>query len=213
MRSSVFILLTNLLTWAIRRNNRFNRIQYLYCLHLKGSSIGVALTFPFCGYILENFGWPYVFYSTGVIGIVWFLAWWLLVYDTPAQHPYISQEELVHITSSLTNVVSSVKVNAVICITPRFVRPPKSRNPGMDIIIGGWLFFYNNIEREKTSCNSCCVYFDFHCKFPIAYCCLLLFRWHSNDCAACIRWPCHDFWNPIFSISLATTRHLGYIAF
>ncbi|XP_025416085.1 sialin-like isoform X2 [Sipha flava] len=75
-----------------------------------GSSIGVAVTFPFCGYILENFSWPYVFYTTGTIGIVWFLAWWMLVYDTPAQHPYISQEELVHITSSLTNVVSSVKL-------------------------------------------------------------------------------------------------------
>lgn len=75
-----------------------------------GSSIGVALTFPFCGFILEKWGWSYVFYTTGMIGIVWFLAWWMFVYDTPSQHPYISQVELMHITSSLTDVVSTAKL-------------------------------------------------------------------------------------------------------
>lgn len=72
----------------------------------------MAATYPFCGYILERWGWPYVFYSTGLVGMLWFLAWWLFVYDTPAQHPYITQLELTHITNSLTNVVSSVKVRA-----------------------------------------------------------------------------------------------------
>ncbi|VVC25990.1 Major facilitator superfamily,Major facilitator superfamily domain [Cinara cedri] len=75
-----------------------------------GSSIGVAITYPLCGFIMEQWGWPYVFYSTGLLGMVWFTAWWLLVYDTPAEHPYISERELVSITSSLTNVVSSVKL-------------------------------------------------------------------------------------------------------
>lgn len=86
-----------------RSNRRFSHFH-------KGSSIGVAVTYPLCGFILERWGWPYVFYFTGVIGMVWFLAWWLFVYDTPAQHPYISQGELLHITSSLTDVVSPVKV-------------------------------------------------------------------------------------------------------
>lgn len=86
-------------------------VPNFYCLNLKGSSIGVAFTYPVCGFILEKFGWPYVFYITGIIGIVWCLAWWLLVYDTPAQHPYISPGELAHITSSLSNMVSPVQVN------------------------------------------------------------------------------------------------------
>jgi len=91
-----------------------NNLYYFLLLNLKGSSIGVAITFPFCGFILEMWGWPYVFYITGLIGMVWFLAWWLFVYDTPAQHPYISEVELVHITSSLTNVVSTTKVRTFI---------------------------------------------------------------------------------------------------
>ncbi|XP_050533264.1 sialin-like [Daktulosphaira vitifoliae] len=72
-----------------------------------GSSIGVAITYPLCGVIMEQLGWSYVFYTTATVGVLWFIAWWMLVYDTPAEHPFISPNELAHITSSLTTMVSS----------------------------------------------------------------------------------------------------------
>lgn len=118
----------------------YNNLYYFLLLTLKGSSIGVAITFPFCGFILEKWGWPYVFYITGVIGMVWFLAWWLLVYDTPAQHPYISEVELVHITSSLTNVVSTTKVWTVIFVNNIYTNHLNRDNLNRMIFV---FFFFN----------------------------------------------------------------------
>jgi ACS family sodium-dependent inorganic phosphate cotransporter-like MFS transporter 5 len=42
-----------------------------------------------------------VFYVFGVLGILWFLCWWWLVYDTPQSHPTISRQEKEYILSSL----------------------------------------------------------------------------------------------------------------
>nr|CAD7402565.1 unnamed protein product [Timema cristinae] len=71
-----------------------------------GSSVGAALTFPMCGQLISWFDWPSVFYTTGVLGSVWFAAWWLLVYETPAEHPRISDFERKYIETSLGNSIS-----------------------------------------------------------------------------------------------------------
>ncbi|XP_056630946.1 putative inorganic phosphate cotransporter [Diorhabda sublineata] len=75
-----------------------------------GSSIGAALTYLLCGFIIERWGWEQVFYSCGVLGTIWFIAWWFSVYDSPAQHPSISQEEKDYISSSLGKTVSKVNI-------------------------------------------------------------------------------------------------------
>ncbi|GLH15174.1 Putative inorganic phosphate cotransporter [Gryllus bimaculatus] len=46
-------------------------------------------------------GWPLVFYATGAIGILWYIPWLLCVFDTPAQHPRISQAERRFIETAL----------------------------------------------------------------------------------------------------------------
>ncbi|XP_063238497.1 vesicular glutamate transporter 2-like isoform X2 [Bacillus rossius redtenbacheri] len=68
-----------------------------------GNSLGTALTFPLCGQIVYWFGWRMVFYMTGVLGTVWLLAWYLLMFDSPAQHPRISQAERRYIEESLAS--------------------------------------------------------------------------------------------------------------
>ncbi|KAJ8869277.1 hypothetical protein PR048_030849 [Dryococelus australis] len=75
-----------------------------------GSSIGVMVTFPLFGWLQGLFGWPSVFHVTGVIGTVWFCAWWLLVFDTPAEHPRISTDEREHIEDSLKHSKASKKL-------------------------------------------------------------------------------------------------------
>ena len=50
---------------------------------------------------------------TGTLGVIWFIAWWLLVYDSPQQHPRISAREKSHILSSLGETVSQKKVRFV----------------------------------------------------------------------------------------------------
>ncbi|PSN34790.1 hypothetical protein C0J52_06210 [Blattella germanica] len=66
-----------------------------------GSSVGAAITYPLCGMLINWFDWPAVYHVTGIIGIIWFIAWWLLVYDSPAQHPRISEKEKSEITKKL----------------------------------------------------------------------------------------------------------------
>jgi Na(+)-dependent inorganic phosphate cotransporter len=66
-----------------------------------GSSVGAALTYPVCGFIIHRWGWEWVFYVSGVAGSAWFMAWWFLVFDSPAKHPRISPEEREYILDSL----------------------------------------------------------------------------------------------------------------
>lgn len=72
----------------------------------QGFSIGIGLTYPLCGFIIANFGWRLVFYTTGVIGMLWCVVWYFLAFNTPGEHPRISQNELEYIE---LNVSSEVK--------------------------------------------------------------------------------------------------------
>lgn len=46
-------------------------------------------------------GWPLAFYVPGIVGVVWFIGWVFLVYDTPETHPRISEEEKQYIITSI----------------------------------------------------------------------------------------------------------------
>ncbi|XP_026826016.1 putative inorganic phosphate cotransporter isoform X2 [Ooceraea biroi] len=69
--------------------------------NMMASSLGAAITMPICGFLIASLGWESVFYVTGVIGIIWSVAWFLLVFDSPSQHPRISVEERRYIEDSI----------------------------------------------------------------------------------------------------------------
>ncbi|XP_071569079.1 putative inorganic phosphate cotransporter isoform X1 [Temnothorax nylanderi] len=69
--------------------------------HMMASSLGAAITMLMCGFLIASLGWESVFYVTGVIGIIWSVAWFLLVFDSPSQHPRISAEERHFIESAI----------------------------------------------------------------------------------------------------------------
>ena len=61
-----------------------------------GSAIGSVVTLPLTGYLCHNTflgGWPSIFYVLGIVGLIWFVFWTLFVFNTPEDHPYISQAE------------------------------------------------------------------------------------------------------------------------
>jgi ACS family sodium-dependent inorganic phosphate cotransporter len=66
---------------------------------------------PVCGYLIASVGWESVFYVTGVVGLVWSVAWFFVVFDSPAQHPRISQEERLYIESAIGEATSHGKVH------------------------------------------------------------------------------------------------------
>lgn len=74
-----------------------------------GCSIGIAIFYPLFGYIIEWLSWEWIFYSSGIIGSVWYIFWVLFVFDSPAQHPRITNEEREYIEGSLKGVVEQQK--------------------------------------------------------------------------------------------------------
>lgn len=68
-----------------------------------GSLLGTVVTLPLaavlCKYGFAG-GWPSVFYLTGLLGILWFVAWAFLASGTPEQHRFISNEERKFIVES-----------------------------------------------------------------------------------------------------------------
>jgi ACS family sodium-dependent inorganic phosphate cotransporter len=77
--------------------------------HLTASSLGVAVTLPMCGYLIDYWGWPSVFYVTGTIALTWTICWFYLIYDSPEQHPRISENEKLKLRHEIKRDVPSAK--------------------------------------------------------------------------------------------------------
>ncbi|XP_075029458.1 sodium-dependent phosphate transport protein 3-like isoform X1 [Calonectris borealis] len=72
-----------------------------------GCTFGTFFALLVAGIICQSLGWPFVFYIFGGVGCAWCLSWFLLVYEDPAHHPWISAEEQEYIESSLAHQGSS----------------------------------------------------------------------------------------------------------
>ena len=73
-----------------------------------GSNTGVVLGMLICSIMAERFDWPSIFYIPGAIGILWYICWFIIVKDQPADDPHINQAELEYINSSLEIVENKV---------------------------------------------------------------------------------------------------------
>uniref|UniRef100_A0A1A9ZSQ1 Major facilitator superfamily (MFS) profile domain-containing protein n=1 Tax=Glossina pallidipes TaxID=7398 RepID=A0A1A9ZSQ1_GLOPL len=67
----------------------------------QGFSIGIGLTYVICGFIIDNFSWRYAFFTTGSLGMLWCFLWYMLAYNTPHEHPRITNEELEYIEMNI----------------------------------------------------------------------------------------------------------------
>ncbi|KAJ2948839.1 hypothetical protein O0L34_g5766 [Tuta absoluta] len=66
-----------------------------------GSRIGTALQLLVAGFISEYWGWPAIFYSTGLLGAIWTVVYMFIGSDSPHTSRLISDEERFYIQSSL----------------------------------------------------------------------------------------------------------------
>ncbi len=66
-----------------------------------GIPLGTIFALVVTPYIVEAWGWPWAFYSFGLVGVIWFVVWQRTVTATPATHPGIGKAELdlIHIDS------------------------------------------------------------------------------------------------------------------
>jgi len=81
--------------------------------NMMASALGAAITLPVCGFLIAHFGWESVFYVTGLVGLVWAIVWFFVVFDTPAEHPRISPEEREYIENALGSSGTSANHKAL----------------------------------------------------------------------------------------------------
>jgi ACS family sodium-dependent inorganic phosphate cotransporter len=62
-----------------------------------GVYLGIMLAFPISVWLINHWGWAWVFYSFGALGLVWATLWYVLVTSQPEEHPTISPAELAYI--------------------------------------------------------------------------------------------------------------------
>ncbi len=63
-----------------------------------GSNVGAIVAPLVVPLIAVNYGWQWAFILTGALGFIW-LAFWLVAYRRPEEHPKLSRAELAHIQS------------------------------------------------------------------------------------------------------------------
>lgn len=78
-----------------------------------GVGAGAGIAPPLITYILVKWGWHWSFYICGLIGALAGGVWFLLVRDTPWDHPWISKEEIAHIEAGLPTPAKVLKAHRV----------------------------------------------------------------------------------------------------
>jgi ACS family hexuronate transporter-like MFS transporter len=63
-----------------------------------GSNVGAIVAPILVPIIALRWGWQWAFIGTGALGFLWLIAW-LVLYDSPEQHPRVTREELAYIRS------------------------------------------------------------------------------------------------------------------
>ncbi|XP_047130506.1 vesicular glutamate transporter 3 isoform X1 [Hydra vulgaris] len=82
----------------------------LATISFSGPFAGTVLGMPLSGLIAHNYGWPWVFYFFGLLGVIWSFFWFTLITDSPEDHPKITENELEYILSSLKADKTSKKL-------------------------------------------------------------------------------------------------------
>ncbi len=62
------------------------------------------------GVVIPSFGYASIFYIMGIGTLVWALAFWLLAFDSPSEHPRISEKELALFPEHVNDDGSKKKV-------------------------------------------------------------------------------------------------------
>ncbi|KAJ6654442.1 hypothetical protein lerEdw1_007035 [Lerista edwardsae] len=66
-----------------------------------GSYAGAVVAMPLAGILVQYSGWSSVFYVYGSFGVFWYIFWLMVSYESPAQHPTITEEERKYIEESI----------------------------------------------------------------------------------------------------------------
>jgi len=63
--------------------------------------LGLIVGMPLVSWLIDSWGWRVMFYGTGVLSVLGVVCFWLLVYDHPRDHPWISPQERTFLEEEL----------------------------------------------------------------------------------------------------------------
>lgn len=66
---------------------------WVYGATVGSGYLGLIVGLPLVGWLISTWGWRAMFYGTGLLTILGVVVFWLLVYDHPHEHPWVSQKE------------------------------------------------------------------------------------------------------------------------
>ncbi|XP_032517569.2 putative inorganic phosphate cotransporter [Danaus plexippus] len=69
-----------------------------------GAQLGTAIQLMISGFLADYWGWPSIFYTNGVVGVIWTVAYIFLGAATPSTSKMISPQERMYIESSLGHI-------------------------------------------------------------------------------------------------------------
>ena len=96
--------------------------------------VGLIVGLPLIGWLISVWGWRAMFYGTGVLTIFGVVIFWLLVYDYPQQHPWMSQAEKDLLAEALAK-------DRVTFDPQRGAARPLSFAEGLRLLAGNWVFW------------------------------------------------------------------------
>ncbi|KAL2716096.1 sialin-like isoform X4 [Vespula squamosa] len=76
---------------------------------LLGGTFGTIFTYPMVAAIAQHINWESAWYIPSVLMLLWIVFWTLLAFDSPMEHPGISEEEKEYILSSQAGIVRMKK--------------------------------------------------------------------------------------------------------
>ncbi|KAG8245790.1 hypothetical protein J6590_099157 [Homalodisca vitripennis] len=73
----------------------------LVTIAFSGGFFSFLVNPPVCRFIAYTLDWSFIFYITGILGLIWCAVWLTVVKDKPEDDPHISTEELKYLRDNL----------------------------------------------------------------------------------------------------------------
>lgn len=76
----------------------------------QGGPFGAFVTMTLCGLIIPVMHWPGAYYVTSGLILIFWALWVYLIYDTPDDHPTITDTEREYIKEKIGTTITKEKV-------------------------------------------------------------------------------------------------------